>query len=64
MILDQDVRARNGLLLVARGQEVTTAVARRLEGFAQGLGVNEPFQVRVPAPGEAPRSREPEPHPA
>jgi hypothetical protein len=53
MILEEDVRARNGLLLVARGQEVTLAIARRVQGFAQGLGVREPFSVRVPAPTAA-----------
>jgi CheY-like chemotaxis protein len=49
MILEEDVRARNGVLLVARGQEVTITVAKRLQGFAQGLGVHEPFSVRLPA---------------
>lgn len=48
MILDQDVRARNGSLLVTRGQEVTLAVLEHLRRWTQGVGVDEPIQVIVP----------------
>lgn len=48
MILDQDVHALNGLLLVGRGQEVTYAVLQRLAGFARKIGVKEPIRVLVP----------------
>lgn len=54
MILDGDVRSQDGLLLVARGQEVTRAVLERLRNFAAVAGVNEPFRVLVPL-GEARR---------
>jgi response regulator RpfG family c-di-GMP phosphodiesterase len=48
MVLDQDVLARNGSLLVAKGQEVTFAVLERLRRWAQGVGVMEPIRVLLP----------------
>ena len=48
MVLDEDVRTRDGLLLVSRGQQVTVAVIQRLRSFARGVGVAEPFRVRIP----------------
>jgi len=48
MVLDQDVVATNGLVLVARGQEVTPTVLNRLHNFALGVGVVEPIRVQVP----------------
>ena len=53
MVLDQDVRSRAGLLLVSKGQPVTVAVIQRLRTFAQGIGVREPFRVRIPADARA-----------
>lgn len=47
MVLEQDLRSRAGLLLVSKGQPVTVAVIQRLRTFAQGIGVREPFRVRV-----------------
>jgi len=47
MVLNQDVRARNGLLLVTKGQEVTFPVLRRLQEFGQSVGVEEPVRVLV-----------------
>ncbi|MBL8143283.1 MAG: response regulator [Acidobacteria bacterium] len=49
MVLDQDVCSRAGLLLVSKGQPVTVAVIQRLRTFAQGIGVREPFRVRIPS---------------
>jgi len=46
MVIDEDIRAKNGVLLVAKGQEVTPPVLARLRAFAQGVGVAEPFRVR------------------
>jgi hypothetical protein len=54
MILDEDVRGRNGVLFAAKGQEVTLTVLRRLQAFAQGVGVIEPFRVRIPATCSSP----------
>jgi len=47
MILDQDVRARNGNLLVTRGQEVTFPMRTRLLRWAQGVGIEEPIRTVV-----------------
>ena len=48
MVLDQDVRARNGLLLGSKGSEVTPPFILRLRSFASGVGVEEPIRVLVP----------------
>ena len=45
MVLDEDVRARNGVLLVARGQELTSALIERALNFHRLLGLNEPIRV-------------------
>jgi hypothetical protein len=53
MTVDQDVIARNGLLLLARGQEVTLSVVARLSSFRDTHGVVEPFRVWArPSPGK------------
>jgi len=48
MIFDQDLASAKGIRLVASGQEVTTALLVRLRTVASGVGVVEPFRVRVP----------------
>lgn len=48
MIVDEDIRAKNGLLLVAKGQEITYTVIERLRNFSRKIGVVEPFRVLVP----------------
>ncbi len=50
MIVDQDVRAKNGLLLLAKGQEVTLSVLGRLKSFAARIGITEPIRVLVGKP--------------
>jgi response regulator RpfG family c-di-GMP phosphodiesterase len=45
MIVHQDVCCRNGLLLLAKGQEVTASALVRLKSFAQTVGVVEPIRV-------------------
>jgi len=52
MILEEEVTAKNGLLLVAKGQEITPAVLERLRNFKQTIGVSEPIHVRVPVPSQ------------
>jgi FixJ family two-component response regulator len=47
MIVDQDVVAHNGLLLLARGQEVSPPLIARLESFRDTHGVIEPFRVHA-----------------
>jgi len=50
MVLDQDVRSRKGILLVARGQEVTVPVLQCLINYSRSVGVVEPLRVLVPHP--------------
>lgn len=48
MVAEQDVRARNGLLLLYKGQEVTLPVLISIRNIAKEIGVTEPFLVRLP----------------
>lgn len=48
MIIKVDVRSRNGLLLLASGQEVTESAIARLKSFSWTTGVVEPISVIVP----------------
>jgi response regulator RpfG family c-di-GMP phosphodiesterase len=45
MIMREDVRGRNGILLFAKGQEVTESAIARLKSFAQTVGIVEPLRV-------------------
>jgi CheY-like chemotaxis protein len=45
MILEEDVRAKNNVLLVARGQELTHALLERIMNFNRLVGVSEPIRV-------------------
>jgi response regulator RpfG family c-di-GMP phosphodiesterase len=47
MVVDQDVRSKSGLLLLAKGQEVTPSVLGRLRAFASKTGIVEPIRVLV-----------------
>ena len=54
MILDQDVRTASGILLIAKGQEVTPSMHQRLENFARiGEGIQEPIKVLIQVGGHA-----------
>jgi len=48
MVADQDIRTTNGLLLIARGQEVSQPILERLWSFSETTGVAEPFRMRIP----------------
>jgi CheY-like chemotaxis protein len=48
MILDEDLVSPKGIRLVPAGQEVTRSLIVRLTSIAGGVGVVEPFRVRVP----------------
>ena len=48
MILDQEVRAKNGVLLARKSMEVNRVVLSRLRGFAQKVGIQEPIRVLRP----------------
>ncbi len=47
MVLDEDLKSSNGIRLVPQGHEVTTTIMMRLRSVAAGVGVKEPFRVRV-----------------
>jgi hypothetical protein len=47
MILDEDLFSPKGIRLVPAGQEVTQSLIVRLSSIAGGVGVVEPFRVRV-----------------
>jgi response regulator RpfG family c-di-GMP phosphodiesterase len=47
MILDEDLVSPKGIRLVPMGQEVTRALIVRLTSIAHGVGVAEPFRVRI-----------------
>lgn len=48
MVCDEPLHARTGALLVPTGQTVSFAILERVRNFAEGVGVVEPFRVRVP----------------
>ena len=47
MILNQDVVAKNGLLIASKGQKVTFPVMQRLRNFSHSIGIGEPFEVII-----------------
>jgi hypothetical protein len=47
MTLDEDLVSPKGIRLVPSGAEVTTTLMIRLTSIAEGVGVAEPFRVRV-----------------
>ena len=49
MILDEDLVSPKGIRLVPSGQEMTRTLLVRLASIADGVGVAEPFRVRVSA---------------
>lgn len=48
MILDEDLVSLKGIRLVPAGHEVTRTLIVRLTSIGDGVGVAEPFRVRVP----------------
>jgi response regulator RpfG family c-di-GMP phosphodiesterase len=48
MIIDEDIHAKDGGLVMAKGQEISLASLERLQLLAKGIGVVEPFRVLVP----------------
>ena len=49
MALDEDVRAGNGMLIAKKGYPVSGVLIERLRGFDKGVGVKQPFRVRIAA---------------
>jgi len=52
MVFVNEVKTRAGLLLIARGQEVTRGLVERLQCAAQGIDVGQMARVQVPPPPE------------
>jgi response regulator RpfG family c-di-GMP phosphodiesterase len=53
MIFVEDLVSLSGIVLVARGQEVTRSLLERIHNFAQNTGVQEPLRVVLPTPAPA-----------
>jgi response regulator RpfG family c-di-GMP phosphodiesterase len=49
MILEEDVVSAKGIRLVPAGHEITRTLIVKLQSIAQGIGVSEPFRVKVSA---------------
>ncbi len=47
MVANEDIIARNGVLLTAKGQEITKTVMERLRNYGKTVGVTEPFEVTI-----------------
>ena len=47
MIADEDVLAKNGALIIPRGQEITWSVIQGLTNFLEHIGIREPIRVRI-----------------
>lgn len=47
MVLVDDVRARSGMLLMARGQRVTPELLERLRNFNPSIGIQEPIRCQI-----------------
>ncbi len=47
MIAEEDILAKNGILLTPKGQEITWPVLRGLLNFSKQVGVREPVRVRM-----------------
>lgn len=47
MCLDEDIHTANGMLLAARGQQVTRPLMIGMQNYARSVGINEPFAVLV-----------------
>lgn len=55
MILAADVKTADGVLLVSKGQEVTSSLRQLLKNFSRRSGIVEPIRVLIP-PEHSPRS--------
>jgi response regulator RpfG family c-di-GMP phosphodiesterase len=54
MIFAEDVKTRSGLLLIARGQEVTPSLVERIKNLALNSKINDPVLVMLPGQPLAP----------
>ena len=47
MIAEEDVIAKNGALIIPKGQEITWPIIKGLQNFLKHIGIQEPILVRV-----------------
>ena len=47
MVMDEDLMSANNMRLIPSGQEVTQTILVRLRSIANGVGISEPFRVKV-----------------
>lgn len=55
MVFDEDVPSAKGLLLIARGQEVTAGLLERVRNFSSDLGIREPIRMVTRAAAQSER---------
>ena len=53
MVFGEDLKSGKGLLLIARGQEVTPALLERLRNFSAELAIREPVRMLLHGPSVA-----------
>jgi response regulator RpfG family c-di-GMP phosphodiesterase len=58
MVANEDIRARNGLLLLTKGEQVSYPILERLRSFATEIGIVEPIQVLLPQGSQKPAESE------
>jgi response regulator RpfG family c-di-GMP phosphodiesterase len=47
MVADEDILAKNGALIIPRGQEITWSVIQGLTNFLEHIGIRDPIRVRL-----------------
>jgi len=62
MYFDEDVTSARGLLLIARGQEVTPGLLERVRNFSSEMGIREPIRMEIRPTAQ--QEREPVPQTA
>jgi len=50
MVLNEDLKAKNGTLIAVKGQDITYIMLQRLRAFAKSVGVIEPLRVIIKNP--------------
>jgi hypothetical protein len=53
MVADEDICARNGQVLVPKGEQLTCPLLERLRSFAMAVGIIEPVKVLLPREHQA-----------
>jgi response regulator RpfG family c-di-GMP phosphodiesterase len=53
MVADEDILAKNGALIIPRGQEITWPVIQGLSNYLDHIGIRDPIRVRVHEKGNA-----------